>query len=261
MAPLGGALMYGSSHLRHLVCHCLLLELDDRLVLVDSGIGLADLADPKRRLGTSFVNMVRPSLAPEQTAAQQIESMGFAVDDVRDVILTHLDVDHAGGISDFPFARVHVTETELARANDPRSRLDRMRYRPLQWSHGPRWARYHDEGSEWFGFPAVRDLVELPPEILLVPLAGHTGGHTGVAIDTGARWLLHCGDAYFHRGVVDASQPREPVMLRMFERFVAADDALRRHNSARLAELFREHRSDVALFCAHDPEELERLQS
>jgi glyoxylase-like metal-dependent hydrolase (beta-lactamase superfamily II) len=50
------------------------------------------------------------------------------------------------------------------------------------------------------GFEAVRDLDGLPPEILLVPLAGHTWGHSAVAIDTGDGWLLHAGDAYFFRG-------------------------------------------------------------
>ena len=39
--------------------------------------------------------------------------------------------------------------------------------------------------------------------MLLVPLAGHTWGHSGVAIaEDGGGWLLHAGDAYFYRGEV-----------------------------------------------------------
>ena len=34
-----------------MVAHCLLIETNDGLVLVDSGLGLDDLADPARRLG------------------------------------------------------------------------------------------------------------------------------------------------------------------------------------------------------------------
>ncbi|MGP3965322.1 hypothetical protein ACTWPT_56180 [Nonomuraea sp. 3N208] len=45
----------------------------------------------------------------------------------------------------------------------------------------------------------MRQLNGLPPEILLIPLAGHSRGHSGVAVDTGATWLLHAGDAYFFR--------------------------------------------------------------
>ena len=29
----------------------------------------------------------------------------------------------------------------------------------------------------------------------MVPLVGHTPGHTGVAVETAKGWLLHCGDA------------------------------------------------------------------
>lgn len=34
-----------------LVCHCLLVEREDGLVLIDTGLGTADLAQPRRRLG------------------------------------------------------------------------------------------------------------------------------------------------------------------------------------------------------------------
>ena len=34
-----------------LVCHCLAVELESGVALVDTGIGSADLADPWRRLG------------------------------------------------------------------------------------------------------------------------------------------------------------------------------------------------------------------
>lgn len=263
MNPVGGSLMYGSgAHHRHLVCHVLLLELADRLVLVDTGFGLADIADPTRRLGGTFVNMVRPRLDPASAAVSQIESLGFSTNDVRDVIVTHMDVDHVGGLSDFPHARVHVAATELARAIARPSFHDRMRYRDVQWSHGPDWRRYDAAGEPWFGFPAVHDLDGLPPEILAIPLVGHSMGHSGIAIDTGGpggdRWLLHCGDAYFHRGEVDRRQPRCPAMLRGFQWWVGADNEVRMANQARLRRLFEDPAADVHLFCAHDPEELDR---
>jgi glyoxylase-like metal-dependent hydrolase (beta-lactamase superfamily II) len=236
-----------------------LLELDDRLVLVDSGIGLADIAEPRRRLGGWFVTFVRPTLDPTWTAVQQIELLGFAADDVSDIVLTHMDLDHAGGLSDFPHARVHVSESEFVRAQARPTMHDRARYRPRQWSHPVHWERYAVRGEPWFGFDAVRDLEDLPPEILMIPLVGHSAGHCGVAIDTGDGWLLHCGDAYFHRGEVDRDQPRCPVLLRAFQTYAQMDGPLRLRNQARLRELFEEHRRDVRLFCAHDAEEFEAL--
>lgn len=263
MVPMAGSLLHGpGAHHPHLVCHCLLVELPDRLVLVDSGFGLADIAAPKQRLGSMFVGLVRPTLEPTRTAAAQIEALGFRDTDVRDIIVTHMDVDHIGGLADFPHANVHVARAELERATSPATLHDRLRYRPTQWSHGPRFRPHDASGEPWFGFPAVRDLQGLPPELLVIPLVGHSMGHVGVAIDTGAteghRWLLHCGDAYFHRGEVDPEQPRCPRLLRGFERMVAADDGLRRANQARLRRLFAEASPEVRLFCAHDSQEFAR---
>lgn len=263
MHPVGGGLVYGSrAQHRHLVCHVLLLELADRLVLVDTGFGLADIADPTGRLGGTFVNMLRPRLDPASTAVSQIEGLGFSGNDVRDVIVTHMDIDHIGGLSDFPQARVHVAATELDRAIARPGFHDRMRYRPVQWSHRPTWHRYDAVGEPWYGFPAVRDLDTLPPEILAIPLVGHSMGHSGIAVDTGRpgdqRWLLHCGDAYFHRGEVDREQPRCPAALRGFQWWVGADNTVRLANQARLRQLFEDPAADVSLFCAHDPEELGR---
>ena len=39
----------------HMICHCLLIETNDGLVLVDTGIGLGDIASPRERLGAGFV--------------------------------------------------------------------------------------------------------------------------------------------------------------------------------------------------------------
>ena len=56
----------------------------------------------------------------------------------------------------------------------------------------------------------------------MTPLFGHSLGHSGVAIDTGNGSLLHCGDAYFHRGEVDRNAPRCPAAVRGYEAAVAA---------------------------------------
>ena len=53
---------------------------------------------------------------------------------------------------------------------------------PKQWDDVRHWRTYRSGGERWFGFEAVRDLDGLPPEILMIPLPGHTGGHAGVAI-------------------------------------------------------------------------------
>jgi glyoxylase-like metal-dependent hydrolase (beta-lactamase superfamily II) len=244
-----------------MVCHCLLAEGPRGLILVDTGLGLEDVRAPELRLGASFVRGMQPRLDPEETAARQLERLGFRADDVRDIVVTHLDLDHAGGLSDFPRAKVHVYDVEYAAAAAPRTWLERMRYRAIQWAHGPDWALAPEppaEGERWFGFECVRDLSGLPPEVLLVPLVGHSRGHCGVAVQGEGGWLLHAGDAYFYRGEVNLAGRRCPPGIDLFQRLVQVDGGARMRNQERLQELARERGGDVAIFCAHDPVELEQ---
>jgi glyoxylase-like metal-dependent hydrolase (beta-lactamase superfamily II) len=236
-----------------LVCHCLLLEGEDGLVLVDTGLGTVDVGQPRRRLGSLWLVVARPLLEAEQTAIAQVRRLGFAAADVRNIVLTHLDLDHAGGLSDFPAAQVHVLDVEHAAAMEPRTMQEKRRYRRQQWEHQPRWAIHGRRGERWMGFEAV----EAIDDVLLVPLHGHTHGHAGVAVRVGEGWLLHCGDAYFFHAEIEPV-PWCPPALRTFERLVAVDDGARRQTQAHLRELRLSYGSDVGLFCAHDPVELRR---
>ncbi len=240
----------------HLIARCLLIEAPGGLVLVDTGYGSGDIADPAR-LGPAR-HRLRPHLDPQRTAAAQVRALGHDPADVRHVLATHLDLDHAGGLSDVPHADVHVHTTELAAAR--RRRPDaRLRYRPRQWEHGPRWVQHAADGESWFGFEHARLLEDLDVEIAMLPLAGHSAGHAGYAINTSGGWLLHAGDAYLRRKEI-ASPPRHPPGLRLYHRINSDDEGLRRQNADRLAELARERAAEVTIFCSHDPVELPRTR-
>ena len=76
------------------VCHVLLLETANGLVLVDAGFGIDDCADPKGRVGpVRFVT--RPVFESTEAAAHQLDRLGFRREDVRHIVLTHLDTDPA----------------------------------------------------------------------------------------------------------------------------------------------------------------------
>jgi glyoxylase-like metal-dependent hydrolase (beta-lactamase superfamily II) len=254
MCPRGARLLAGRGGLLEptkLIAHCLLIEAGGSLVLVDTGFGSGDVADPGR-LGQPFRAMVRPQCVDSETAVRQVARLGLDPTDVRDVVVTHLDLDHAGGLGDFPAAQVHVFAPELAAAMDP-PRRERTRYRSAQWAHGPKWQEHRVDGDDWFGFESVRLLPDLDVEVALVPLLGHTAGHTGVAVKEDDGWLLHCGDAYFHRGEV-LTPPRCPPGLRLFQKLNEHDGEARASNQERLRELAREHGDEVRLICSHDPE-------
>jgi glyoxylase-like metal-dependent hydrolase (beta-lactamase superfamily II) len=260
MCPRGARLLHGCGGLlepARLVCHCLLVESDDGLILVDTGVGLDDVAQPRARLGSGFVALTRPRCDPEETAARQVQRLGFRIADVRHIVVTHLDLDHAGGLPDFPAARVHVFAREHAAAMHPRP-LERARYRRVHWAHEPQWEIHALAGERWFGFGAVRALEGAGPDVLLVPLHGHTRGHCGVAVRTSEGWLLHAGDAYFDHGEMDPDRPRCTPGLDFFQRVVEVDRDARLHNQQRLRELVRDHGGEIRVMCAHSPEEFER---
>jgi glyoxylase-like metal-dependent hydrolase (beta-lactamase superfamily II) len=155
---------------------------------------------------------------------------------------------------------VHIFAPEHHAAMDRPSLGEKARYRPAHFAHRPQWVIHETQGERWFGFDSIRTVPGSRDEILLVPLVGHTRGHCGVAVNTGAGWLIHCGDAYFYRDEVNPQHPYCTPGLRLFQNLVQIDGAQRRANQARLLQLAREHGSEVDLFCAHDPVELSRLR-
>ncbi len=208
-------------------CHCLLVECGQRVVLIDTGVG-----------------------ARERVPAQAVEAAGFQfhenlravhqVPQLSDIVLTHGDPDHAGGLADFPQVPVHLAQEELAalQAGDPRYAAD-------QFCHQPHWRPHGGSRQRWFGLEARRLFPDAP--LYLIALFGHTPGHCGVAVELGERWLLHVGDAYYLRAELD--EEHHPVDLLASRN--AVDDALRRHSLAQLRRLAACH-PEVEMVGTHD---------
>lgn len=253
LCPLAAPLVGSPGHLWQrglMVCHCLLVETDHGLLLVDAGLGTSDLGAGSR-LPLPFRMLTKPR-ADGPTALSHVQRLGFERKDVRHVLPTHLDLDHAGGLSDFPEASVHLHEVELKSAESP-SRREAKRYLRAQWRHGPRWQPYPTPGGDdWFGFASVRPLTELGDDVAIVPLAGHSAGHAGIAVRTRERWILHAGDAFFHASELEPGS-RSPVGLRLFQRFADSDHQVRVRNTERLRALHARHSDEVRVVCAHDP--------
>jgi glyoxylase-like metal-dependent hydrolase (beta-lactamase superfamily II) len=243
------------------VTHCILAETDDGLLLVDTGFGTRDCLAP-----TLFMRLMLAMSGThcdlEETAAKQVERLGYAPDDVRHIALTHFHFDHAGGLPDFPQAKVHIYREEYEAVTRPRDMYERYSYRAEHWGHGPDWVVHDLMGDRWFGFDCT-PLVDLGPvAFCLVPLTGHTRGHSGVALRLGDKWILHCGDAYTYHRDVDPRDPHPPPYQRTLRHFLNLNRAMRpigRH-SPRLRTLLCEHGDRVELTCSHDPQELSKFQ-
>lgn len=262
LCPMSARLVNGTGSLfarARLICHVMVIETARGVVLVDTGLGTGDLATPSR-LGATWLRQVAPALAPSEPVHAQLPALGIAPSDVTDIVLTHLDLDHAGGIGDFPRARIHVHRREHEAATQAQGTRAALRYVRAHWQHDPAWALFDDGGERWLGFDGVRPLFDGEPDILLIPLRGHTAGHTGVAVRGPDGWRLHAGDSYFFHGQV-ATPPRAPFVLSLFQRRSDVDRAARIANQDRVRQLVEHHGAEVATFCAHDPVELARLQA
>jgi glyoxylase-like metal-dependent hydrolase (beta-lactamase superfamily II) len=232
-----------------------LIESGSRLVLVDTGLGLLDLQNPKR-LGL-IAPLLNVQVDRSLSAYDHVKKLGYSPSDVTDLVLTHLDLDHAGGIPDFKHATVHVSELELAAAKSRKTFRFRERYRTHHVEGDVKWKTFKtNTGERWRGFEQVQSLEGLPPEILVVPLAGHTPGHCGVAVKKDAGWVLHAGDAYYDERDL-AGGKRGPLWSRAFARAVHTDHSQAMRVKASLAEL--RQASDVKVFCSHDAKELKEF--
>jgi glyoxylase-like metal-dependent hydrolase (beta-lactamase superfamily II) len=241
------------------VIHCLLLDMDDRLILVDSGLGRADMERPLSRLGWGmswFGGASAGSTASEQIAA--LRDVGAIKADlpISDIIMTHLDGDHTGGLSDFPDARVHLNGMELEAWRRGPGPAGKQRYVNAHFAHGPRWQKYRDFPQDWFGFPATK-LVDLPEALRLIQLPGHTLGHCGVAIEQDGKWLLHCADTTYHSAWFNGRKP--PVAIQITERLLAQD--WRSWNETRRKVAVLQQTGEVTVFGSHDPEMFAKLSA
>ena len=240
---------------QHLVCHVLLLETSDSgLVLVDTGLGAKDYVNMASRLGLEFAKgYARPLIDPSLAAIEQIKAMGFDPRDVRHILQTHLDLDHVGGLADFPDALVHVHAVELDAARRRDGCRAKRRYRPnMLFDHNPKWRTYTHGGERWMGFEAVRGLDGLGDDIVIVPLFGHTHGHCGIAVNDGGRWLLAAGDAYFDAREIKLPERKCGPGPAFFQLIVTTERDNRRANQDRLRALHAE-RPDIDIFCGHNP--------
>ena len=183
MCPHGRRLLAGEGGLlepAEVVCHCLLIETDDGLVLVDTGFGVEDTRD-LGRLGAAF-RLMRPKARARRDGAQA--GRGARLRRRR----------RAPHRRHPPRPRPLRRPARLPRRRGPRLRAASWRRRctrscrtgrataACHWDHGPKWVRHDVEGDEWFGFEGVRILPGTGAEMLLVPLAGHSRGHSGVAL-------------------------------------------------------------------------------
>lgn len=163
---------------------CLLIRTQDRVILVDTGIGHKE--DEK------FCTMFRVDYS-RFTLSRSLAAHGLTFGDVTDVILTHLHFDHAGGatlrdasgaiVPTFPNATYYVQKANLDWALAPTER-DRASYIP----HNIR--PLIDAGV----LQTLNGATEIFSGIFGELSEGHTTGLQTLRITDGATTLFYCAD-------------------------------------------------------------------
>ena len=124
-------------------------------------------------------------------AADQMVQAGWAPEDVRMIVPSHLHWDHASGLPDFPQAEVLATGDEVTGARQGRPPA----FLASQFNQVQHWRELSFQGPAYLGFPASHDLFD-DGSVVLVPLGGHTAGQVGLFL------TLPSGRRYFFIGDV-----------------------------------------------------------
>jgi len=234
----------------HSIVYCLLIETSSGLVLIDTGFGRQDYSNPARKMRFFLAWMGTPRDLNE-TALFQVQALGYKPEDVKHIIQTHLHIDHAGGLADFPWADIHVHEHEYQVILKPKGFLE-FAYVQEHWQHNPKWIRHQKPILDWFGFEATQVLSTPEVGFLFIPLPGHTQGHCGVAIGKPRNWLLHCGDAAspFYRGADLHNRDKAVQKLNFLPKSLA--NRIMGGHMPRLRKLLKDHREEVRTISTHD---------
>jgi glyoxylase-like metal-dependent hydrolase (beta-lactamase superfamily II) len=152
---------------------CLLIETDQGLVLIDTGLGLDDYAHPTWFTQFFRIITIMP-FDPNEAAINQMKRLGYKPGDLKHIILTHMHFDHCGGLPDFPHAKIHVHRREYGAFTDNKIlHWDEYAYIPRYIAHQPEFVLYDRIDSKWYEFDAIR--LPFEPEMILIPLFGHAG--------------------------------------------------------------------------------------
>jgi glyoxylase-like metal-dependent hydrolase (beta-lactamase superfamily II) len=187
---------------------CLLIETDQGLALLDTGLGLDDYAHPTWMTQLMRVLTIVP-FDVNEAALHRIQRLGHNPEDVKHIILTHMHFDHISGLADFPRATVHVHKREYDAFTDGKiGQWTEYAYIPRYIAHKPDFVLYETINSKWYDFDAIR--LPFQPEMYFIPLFGHSAGHCGVAIKTKTGWFFHAGDS---SAVYNETSPRWLINL------------------------------------------------
>ena len=161
----------------------------DRLVLIDAGTGAY--------LGPSLGKLVA-----------NIEASGYKVDDIDDVILTHIHTDHSGGLMSngkrtFPNATLRVNEREAKFWLSPENARAATGIVKQHFGEADQCVTPYVKAEK---FETFADNAAPVPGLGSILYAGHTPGHSAITLESEGQKIVFWGDIT-HGDILQFDEP------------------------------------------------------
>jgi len=151
-----------------------LIQHNGKNILFDTGNALEASKNPEKHWGET-INAYYPIMDEKQYVVNQIKTLGLQPEDINYVILSHLHLDHAGGVGDFPNAQYIVHQKEVQWAFNPEC-SQKGAYIMQDIDKGIAWQQLDNKFGE--AYDLFGDGI-----IEVYPTPGHTPGHLSVLVN------------------------------------------------------------------------------
>lgn len=170
------------------------IEHPEGVLVIDTGENASvmnpDYFDPAGKLVSNYSRRnFKFNVKKENEVGAQLSQLGIENQDIKNVVLTHLHVDHTDGIKDFPDVEflLHRDEFKYPTGHFPELVPD--------WFN-PKLIAYKDDVVDVFqqAYPITE-----AEDVLLVPTNGHTRHHASVLFKTDDFDVLFAGDVCYNQ--------------------------------------------------------------
>lgn len=174
-------------------------------------------------------------LTTEQDLQVQVEKLGYRLEDIKTVFMTHTHDDHAGGLRNLPNAKVILSKEDWEKGTSIypysydliKDNMDLFTYNSGEYKSFSNSLDYFGDGS-----------------VILLPTPGHSPGHTSVLVKADEYDLLFMGDTPYTLNHMSIDEVRQITL--------GGEETEKQLDSTRKLQQLVETKADTVMLFAHD---------